>query len=236
MPSEDLGLAGILFCYWPTGWRWWNHFWGSKTLLYLFQNLMKKRILRHSFIVQMVMVVLYNHHDRKSCSKKIVWRVCLLPVVWKIVWLAFPTFSFFSLWDSVLLWKNILFFFFSSRNVISFYNKHLLQLCLYLVTFIKFFMRGKNPNCDLFWRFLVNVNSDNLKHNHSSPLQAQSYLVFLTSAWKINPVKKAVVQGSCRAGRVRRHLLRLRAGGAWSLVTPRKGGGVHGEVSPVPAL
>lgn len=96
------GWYHILFCYWFTGWWWRNHFshfcldfWVSKKLLYLFQNLMKKRILRHSLIVQMVMVVLYNLHDRKSCFKKMVWRVCLLPIVWKIVWLAFPIFSFF---------------------------------------------------------------------------------------------------------------------------------------------
>lgn len=88
----------------------------------------------------------------------------------------------------------------------------------------------------LFWQFLVNLNSDNLKHNHSSLLQAQSYLVFLTSGRKIYPMRKAVAQSCCRAGRVRRHLLRLRAGKTWRLETSRKGGRGYAEVLPVPAL
>lgn len=122
------GWYYTIFCYWPTGWWWWNHFSHpclsfrvSKTLLYLFWNLMKKRILRRSFIGQMVMVVLYNHHDRKSCSKKIVWRVYLLPVVWKIVWLAFPIFPFlfFSVGFSFVVKEYS--FFFPSRNVVAFY-------------------------------------------------------------------------------------------------------------------
>lgn len=101
---------------------------------------MKKRILRRSFIGQMVMVVLYNHHDRKSCSKKIVWRVYLLPVVWKIVWLAFPIFPFlfFSVGFSFVVKEYS--FFFSQQKCCSLLQ-HLLQLCLYLVTFIKFLMR-----------------------------------------------------------------------------------------------
>lgn len=141
------GWYYTIFCYWPTGWWWWNHFSHpclsfrvSKTLLYLFWNLMKKRILRRSFIGQMVMVVLYNHHDRKSCSKKIVWRVYLLPVVWKIVWLAFPIFPFlfFSVGFSFVVKEYS--FFFSQRKCCSLLQ-HLLQLCLYLVTFIKFLMR-----------------------------------------------------------------------------------------------
>jgi len=39
-----------------------------------------------------------------------------------------------------------------------------------------------------FKNFLVNLNSVHLKYSHPLLLQGQSYLVFLTSAWKNYPV------------------------------------------------
>lgn len=50
---------------------------------------------------------------------------------------------------------------FSIRNVIAFYNKHLLQLCPYLVTFIKFFRRENDTFSPVI--FLVNFSKYELR-------------------------------------------------------------------------
>lgn len=140
------GWYYTIFCYWPTGWWWWNHFSHpclsfrvSKTLLYLFWNLMKKRILGAALLDRWwwlfyIIIMTENHVLRKLFGGFICYQ--LFGKLFGLLSLFFP-FCFF-LWDSVLLWKNILFFF-SQQKCCSLL--HLLQLCLYLVTFIKFFMR-----------------------------------------------------------------------------------------------